>query len=46
MLTPGSATAADEVIGSNLDDGVARFLEQLVAEPEPPTSRQEAVKTP
>ncbi len=39
-------TAADEVIGSNLDNGVAQFLEQLVGEPGPHTIHQEAVKTP
>jgi Cof subfamily protein (haloacid dehalogenase superfamily) len=38
--------AAGELIGSNLHDGVAHFLEQLVGDAEPPTTRQEGVKTP
>jgi Cof subfamily protein (haloacid dehalogenase superfamily) len=43
---PRVRAAADEVIGSNLDDGVARFLEQLVGDAGSPSTRQEDVKTP
>lgn len=43
---PRVRAVAGEVIGSNLDNGVARFLEQLVGDARPPTTRQEDVKTP
>ena len=38
--------AADRVIGSHLDDGVAIFLEELVGADRPESLRQDHVKTP
>ena len=43
---PGVRAAADETIGSNLDEGVARFLEGLVGGAGTCAPRQDDVKTP